>query len=72
MKLLNKSMLLAFVLLTAASAFAQDDTSRFESSEEEAAEQESASEEKSGAADEGDMSDKGESDDEDDEYSRWP
>ena len=67
MNLLNKSAFAAFALLAAAGAFAQDDTARFESSEEEAMAQESSDEEKSSGADEGDMSDKGQSDEEDDE-----
>jgi hypothetical protein len=68
MNLLNKSFFAAFALLAAAGAFAQDDTSRFESSEEEAAEQSSDDQEKSDEGDDDmDMSDKGESDEEDDE-----
>lgn len=67
MKPLIKSTFTAIALLTAAGAFAQDDTQRFESSEEEAVEQEASNEEKTSEAEEGDMSDKGESNEDDDE-----
>jgi len=66
MNLLNKSAFAAFAMLAASGAFAQDDTIRFESSEEYAMLREPTDEEKSPAADEGDMSKKGESEEKDD------